>query len=112
MSGPIVLLAVGAPLLALWVYAVGEVIRRADLPGAWRLAWVVALLLVPILGLAVYVVVRPTRALYAERPTTALSAAESIVRVAEQRQRGDLTTEEYLVEINDIAATPTRTARQ
>jgi hypothetical protein len=112
MSGPVVLLAVGAPLLALWVYAVGEVIRRADLPGAQKVAWVVALLFVPALGLAVYVVVRPTRALYAERPTTGLSAAESIVRVAEQRQRGELTDDKYLAEINGIAVTPIRTARQ
>ncbi len=112
MSGPVVLLVVGAPLVALWVYAMSEVIRRADLPGARKLAWIVALLLVPVLGLAVYVVVRPTRALYTERPSTGLSAAESIVRVAEQRQRGELTDDEYLIEINSIAVTPIRTARQ
>ncbi len=112
MSGPVLLLAVGAPLLALWVYAVAEVIRRADLTGARKLAWVLALVLVPVLGLAAYVVVRPTRALYAERPTTGLSAAEGIVRAAERRQRGELTDDEYLVEINGIAVIPTRTARQ
>jgi uncharacterized membrane protein len=104
MSGPIVLLAVGAPLLALWAYAVGEVIRRADLPGARRLAWVVALVLVPVLGLAVYVVARPTRSLYADRPTTGLSTAESVVRAAERRQRGELTDDQYLVEITGIAS--------
>jgi hypothetical protein len=112
MSGPVVLLVVGTPLLALWIYAVSEVIRRADLPSARKLAWVVALVLVPVLGLAVYVVVRPTRALYAERPTTGLSAAESIVRVAEQRQRGELTDAEYLVAIAAMTVTPARTARQ
>jgi hypothetical protein len=111
MSGPVVLLVVGAPLLALWMYAISEVIRRTDLPSARKLAWVVALVLVPVLGLAVYVVVRPTRALYAERPTTGLSAAESIVRVAEQRQRGELTGDEYLVKINGLALFDQRSDR-
>jgi hypothetical protein len=103
MSGPVVLLVVGAPLLAVWLYAAGEVIRRADLPGAHKLVWVVGLVLVPVLGLAVYVVARPTRALYAERPTADLSKAESIVRAAERRQRSELTDNEYLVEITPIA---------
>jgi hypothetical protein len=104
MSDAVVLLAVGAPLFALWIYAVGEVIRRTDLPGARQLAWVAALVLAPVLGLAVYIVVRPTRALYAERPTTGLSAAESIVRAAERRQRGDSTDDEYLAEITGVAS--------
>jgi hypothetical protein len=112
MSGPVVLLVVGAPLLALWMYAISEVIRRTDLHSARKLAWVVALVLVPAGALAVYVVVRPTRALYAERPTTGLSAAESIVRVAERRQRGELADDEYLVEIARMTITPTKTARQ
>ena len=99
----IVLLVVGAPLLALWAYALGEVIRRTDLTGARKLAWLLALILVPVLGLAVYVVARPTRALYTEQPTTEFSAAEHIVRTAERRQRGELTDDEYLVEITTIA---------
>ena len=103
MSGPVVLLVVGAPLLALWAYALGEAIWRSDLSGARKLAWVLALVLVPVLGLAVYVVARPTRALYTEQPTTEFSAAEHIVRAAERRQRGELTDDEYLVEITTIA---------
>jgi len=103
MSGIIDLLVVGAPLLALWAYALSEVIRRTDLTGARKLAWLLALILVPVLGLAVYVVARPTRALYTEQPTTGFSAAEHIVRTAERRQRGELTDDEYLVEITTIA---------
>jgi uncharacterized membrane protein len=102
MSGPVVSLVVGAPLLALWLFALGEVIRRADLSGARKLVWLIALL-VPAIGLAVYVVARPTRALYAERPTADLSVAERIVRVAERRQRGEVTDAEYLSEIDAIA---------
>ena len=103
MSAPFALLAVGAPLLALWLYALGEVILRADLSGTRKLGWILALL-VPVIGLAVYVVARPTRALYAERPTADLSAAERVVRVAERRQRGELTDAEYLSEIEAIAS--------
>lgn len=104
MSDTLLLLVVGAPLFALWVYAVGEVIRRADLPAARQFAWVVALVLVPVLGLAAYIVVRPTRALYRERPVTGNSVAETVVRAAERRQRGELTDGEYLAEVTSIAS--------
>ena len=102
MNGPVALLVVGAPLLALSLYALGEVTLRADLSGARKLAWVAALL-VPGIGLAIYVVLRPTRALYAARPTADLSVAERIVRAAERRQRGELTDAEYLREVQAIA---------
>jgi hypothetical protein len=103
MSEPFVLLVVGAPLLALWLFAFAEVIRRPDLTGTRRVAWFFALL-VPIVGLDVYVIARPTRALYVERPATELSVAETVVRAAEHRQRGELTDEQYLAEINSIAS--------
>ncbi len=103
MTGPIVLLLVGAPLLALWLYAFAEVLRRSDLSNARRITWLIALLM-PIVGLAIYIVARPPRAMYAERPTTDLSVAETIVRAAERRQRGELTDDEYLAEITTIAS--------
>jgi uncharacterized membrane protein len=103
MTGPFVLLIVGAPLLALWLSMFAEVIRRPNLSGAQKAAWLIALL-VPIVGIAVYVVARPSRAMYAERPTIDLSLAETVVRAAERRQRGELTDDEYLAEITSIAS--------
>lgn len=102
MTGPFILLVVAAPLLVLWLLAIGEVIRRADLSLAQRAAWLLGLL-VPVVGLAVYVVARPTRAMYTARPTSNLSIAETIVRSAERRQLGQLTDDEYLAEVTAIA---------
>lgn len=103
MSGTVVLLVVGAPLLALWAYALGEAIWRSDLSGGQKLAWVLALALVPVLGLATYVVLRPTRAQQTNRPAIGVSTAEQIVRAAERRQRGEFTDDEYLVKVMAIA---------
>jgi predicted membrane channel-forming protein YqfA (hemolysin III family) len=50
-------------LFALWVWALVafliDLFRRADLSGGVRIAWVVLVILLPVLGVVAYVVARP-----------------------------------------------------
>ena len=78
------------PLLAVWVGSVVDAVRRPDRSVARRLGWLAALVLIPFVGLAAYVVMRPPR-----RPATTLGTgagtrAEKLVAAAERRQRGEL----------------------
>ena len=102
MSDLFVLVVAGLPLLALWLYAVVEVIRRRDLGGAGTVAWLVVLVFVPVVGLAIYVVARPPRHVSTGTRDADVSTAEAIVRAAERRQRGETTDDEYGAEIADI----------
>jgi hypothetical protein len=45
--------------LALWLWAVVDVFRRTDLSTGGKAAWVIVMLLIPFIGLLVYVMMRP-----------------------------------------------------
>ena len=53
--------------LVLWVRAVIDVFRRRDLTRAAKSAWAIIMLLVPFIGLIVYVMLRPSDAQVAQR---------------------------------------------
>jgi Phospholipase_D-nuclease N-terminal len=58
----ILLAAVIVFFLVLWVRAVIDVVRRRDLTPAAKSAWAIIMLLVPFIGLLVYVLLRPSDA--------------------------------------------------
>ena len=58
----ILLAAVIIFFLVLWVRAVIDVFRRRDLTTAAKSAWAIIMLLVPFIGLLVYVLLRPSDA--------------------------------------------------
>jgi hypothetical protein len=58
----ILLAAVIIFFLVLWVRAVIDVVRRRDLTPAAKSAWAIIMLLVPFVGLLVYVMLRPSDA--------------------------------------------------
>jgi hypothetical protein len=58
----ILLAAVIIFFLVLWVRAVIDVFRRRDLTPAAKAAWAIIMLLVPFIGLLVYVMLRPSDA--------------------------------------------------
>ena len=58
----ILLAAVIIFFLVLWVPAVIDVFRRRDLTTAAKSAWTIIMLLVPFIGLLVYVLLRPSDA--------------------------------------------------
>jgi len=94
----------GLPLLALLMYAAVEVIRRRDISGARRVGWLVVLIFVPVVGLGIYVIARPTRPAGAGQRAADVSTAEAVVLAAERRQRGETTDHDYRAEIADITS--------
>ena len=95
---------VAIPLIALLAFAVVDVARRRELSVTRRIVWVAALVFVPVVALAVYLVVRPPRAVQLSGGDADASRAEAIVIIAERRQRGELTDEEYRAEIDRVAS--------
>ncbi len=97
------IIVVALPLLALWFAAMVEVVRRQDLVAGRKVAWLAALLLLPVIGLAVYVVVRPPHAVRVSGGRADQARAETIVVLAERRQRGEIDDETYLAEVRAVA---------
>lgn len=95
MSERWLLLLAVLPLIVIWATAFLEVVTRDDLRPAGRLGWFAVLLLAPVVGLAVYVVARPTRPRMASERATASTSAEALVVVAERRHRGEIGDGEY-----------------
>ena len=57
----ILILAAVAIFLVFLVRAFIDVVRRRDLTASSKAAWVLALVLLPFLGLAIYTMLRPAR---------------------------------------------------
>ena len=62
MVGRILVGAAIVLFLVMWVRAVIDVFRRHDLSGLGKAAWAVAMLVIPVIGLLVYVLMRPSNA--------------------------------------------------
>ena len=56
-----------ALFLVLWVRAVVDVFRRGDLTKAAKYAWAIIMLIVPIIGLLMYTLLRPSDQQIAQR---------------------------------------------
>jgi hypothetical protein len=63
----IVIIAAVLLFLAMWVRAVIDVFRRPDLTVPVKLAWTVGMLVLPLIGLLIYMMLRPTDAQIAQR---------------------------------------------
>lgn len=103
MSDVWLVVVIALPLLAMWIAALVEVARRNDLAGARKAAWIATLILVPVLGLAVYVVVRPPGAVRVSGGRADQARAETIVALAERRQRGEIDDSTYRSEVRAVA---------
>jgi len=66
----ILIIAAVVLFLVLWVRAVVDVFRRADLSGGAKALWTVGMLIVPFLGLLVYTMLRPADSQIAQRRRT------------------------------------------
>jgi hypothetical protein len=65
--GRIIIIAVVAIFLVLWVRMVRDVLSRGDLSGAAKAAWAIIALVVPFAGLLLYTLIRPSDAEIARR---------------------------------------------
>ena len=63
----ILIIAAVILFLILWVRAVIDVFRRGDLSVAAKAAWAIIMLIVPLIGLLVYYMLRPSDAQIAQR---------------------------------------------
>jgi hypothetical protein len=63
----ILIIAAVVLFLILWIRAVIDVFRRGDLSGAAKGAWAIIMLLVPLIGLLLYYMLRPSDAQIAQR---------------------------------------------
>jgi len=90
MSEWVLLLIVAMPLLALWIRSVFEVVRRRGLSTVRRLMWILILVLIPVGGLAAYIVARTPSPTRVRDGSSDSSRAGELVRLAERRQRGEL----------------------
>lgn len=63
----IVIVAVVALFLVLWVRAVIDAWRRPDLSAAAKAGWTVGMLILPFIGLLVYTMLRPDDSQIAQR---------------------------------------------
>ncbi len=90
MSEWLLLLIVALPLLAFWIRSVFEVVRRGDYSATQRVAWLLILILIPIVGLAAYVVARTPPTARESGGSGDPSRGEDLVLLAERRQRGEL----------------------
>jgi len=67
MVGRILVVAAIILYLIMWVRAVIDVFRRHDLSAAGKATWAIAMLVIPVIGLLVYVLLRPSNAQVARR---------------------------------------------
>jgi len=63
----ILIIAAVILFLILWIRAVIDVFRRGDLSGAAKAGWAIIMLIVPLIGLLVYYMLRPSDAQIAQR---------------------------------------------
>jgi len=57
------------PLIMLWVFALADLFRRDDLGGGWKVLWLFAIIVLPIIGVIIYFFTRrPTRDVSMELP--------------------------------------------
>jgi uncharacterized membrane protein len=97
-------LVAAVPLLVIWAWALWDDARsRHDLRLRSRVVWAVALIALPVIALAAYLIARPPRD-HRQRPLDDenVEDAASVVDVAERHQRGELTDDEYRSEIRSL----------
>ncbi|MFV9673202.1 MAG: SHOCT domain-containing protein [Acidimicrobiia bacterium] len=102
-------------LFALWVWALVavfiDVFRRFDLSGAARIGWVALVLVLPVIGVVIYMFTRP-KLTESERRSVASyveavhaepgSTAEQIADLARLRAEGKITDEEFEERKHDL----------
>lgn len=119
------------PLIMLWVFALVDVFQNNALSGAAKALWAIAIVLLPLIGMLIYFIVQgtddayqagpappppapkrrpatPTPAPAATSPTPgAVDVADQLERLADLRDRGILTDEEFQREKDKLLGEPT-----
>lgn len=96
-------IAVALVVLA-WAFALVDLFRRHDLHGWAKAGWLLVILLLPLLGPAIYIAYRPVQATDIARideaaehdqQRAAAHATDALHKLAELHDRGKISDEEY-----------------
>ena len=94
-------------VMAIWIFIAifADIFRRNDLSGWGKAGWIFLIFIVPFLGALIYVIARPKmtaqdkemleQAQEAQRRVSGYSPADEIAKLAELRDKGEISAEEY-----------------
>lgn len=105
------ILFIYVPLIVTWVFGLADVFRRSDLSGPAQGLWVLAIVLLPFLGLLIYFVARPGApeyggSYYGHGSASGPTVGEELQLLAGLHDRDKLTDEEYLEEKRRVLLAP------
>lgn len=100
------LLVIWIPLILLWVFTLSDLARRIDVSGLAKGLWAVFIVLLPILGMIVYFIARPTDAQYQAPPEEMMAKAmkdaglegssiEQLEKLGDLKESGAITDAEF-----------------
>ncbi len=105
MSEWVLLLVASIPLFVVWIASGLEILfLRPDLAAPKRLGWIGLLVLVPLVGLAFYVLVRPPRGFPSMSDNTGADRARRFVEMAESRRQGEIDDDTFRAEVRSLVA--------
>ena len=92
-------------LIWMFIMVFADIFRRNDLSGGWKVIWILVIFLVPLLGILVYLIMRPKmteqdKQIMAEmeqqqRRSAGYSSADEIVKLNQLKASGAITDAEY-----------------
>jgi Tfp pilus assembly protein PilO len=94
-------------VMFIWMFIAifGDIFRRNDIGGWTKTGWIALIFIVPFLGVLIYVIARPKmteqdkemlmQAQEAQRRMQGYSAADEVAKLAQLRDQGKITAEEY-----------------
>ena len=94
-------------MMAIWIFIAifADIFRRNDLSGVAKAGWILLIFIVPFVGALIYVIARPKmtaqdkemmeQAQEAQRRVQGYSPADEISKLAELRDKGEISADEY-----------------
>ena len=94
-------------VMAIWIFIAifADIFRRNDLSGAAKAGWILLIFIVPFLGALIYIIARPKmtaqdkemmeQAQEVQRRIEGYSPADEIAKLAELRDKGEISADEY-----------------
>ena len=94
-------------VMAIWIFIAifADIFRRNDLSGWAKAGWIFLIFIVPFLGALIYIIARPKmtaqdkemmeQAQEAQRRISGYSPADEIAKLAELRDKGEISADEY-----------------
>jgi hypothetical protein len=91
----------------IWMFIAvfGDIFRRDDLSGGGKAGWILLIVILPFLGILIYMIARPKmteqdrrmieESQEAQRRATGYSAADEVAKLAKLRDDGQISAEEY-----------------